>query len=387
MEFLLIGFVLFFLSFALFLWAGGFLLGFLGSLWSSSKEQSPHLFDFWSTLFFLSFFFFPQYGPPIWALVGGLFLFCTFRSFWVRHILVVVAFSFWTSTLLRLADESFWSASMKWNAALGFLVGTILGRLYAPYYFDGSEKTGAREWKWWRCRRMWLRIHKHFSFSIEYADEKSFLKEGPAIIGVHPHGLWNVSGPYGAGLHAGKMNFDFLMGLHWWLFWIPIVRDLCLWAGNIDVSKNVLTENLRNGKKIGLVPGGVQEIALSNVNSLDLYFGHQGFLRLAWEEKVPAVPLFSEGENRVWLWWNIWPTVREWFTEKIGYPFPLIFVPWAFGEKITMHVGNFIRPSECETYETFKKAYYAELFALIQKNETKYPISAHLKKEMEKILS
>lgn len=404
MELLLIGVFLLFCSFAYFLAAGGFLLGFLGSLWASSRCLTPlrffgvtlpRFFEFLIILFLV----YPIFDPPLGILFLTTFSFlnfiCYFREFWIRHTVVVAICSLWSFTIISIVNAVagfFWkdyvpyNETMKLHVIIGFFIGTVLGRLYSASYYDRSEYTGERNWKWWRSLKTWEIIHNRFSFSIDYEDEKGFYEEGGAMIGVHPHGLWNTAGPYCAGLHSGKVKIDFLMGLHWWLFWIPIVRDFCLWAGNINPNWEVLEECVKEGKKIGLCPGGLEEMMLSNVNELDLYFGHEGFLRIAWKQKVPAVPIFSEGENRIWLCWNKWPELRRWCKKMIGYPYPIFFIPWPWKVNLKMHVGKPIRPEECDEYEVFKKAYYAELFSLINKHETDFPLAEHLKEEIKKIL-
>ena len=116
-------------------------------------------------------------------------------------------------------------------------------------------------------------------------------------------------------------------------------------------------------------------------------------MEIAWEKKVPAVPIFSRGENRVWL---TFPQLRKWATKNIGYPFPVLFWIIPTREEITMFIGNPINPEEIRKmddypdevtdYEFFKKAYYAELLRLINENEKDYPLSTHLKEEIEKII-
>lgn len=396
MELLLIGLFLLFCSFAYFLAAGGFLLGFLGSLWSSSRcKTSPRLFEFLIILISLYPLFDPSLGSILWVVISVLSLVCYFRAFWIRHLLIVIVCSIWTLAIISLVNAVagfFWkdyvpyNETIKLHVAIGFFIGTVLGRLYSPSYFDCSENTGERNWKWWRSLQTWEIIHKRFSFSIDYEDEEKFCEEEGAIIGVHPHGLWNISGPLCAGLHSGGLRTDFLIGLHWWFFWIPIVRDFFLWSGCINATRESLGEILEMGKKIGLCPGGLEEMMLSNVDELDLYFGHEGFLKIAWEKKVSTIPIFLEGENRIWICWNKWPELRRWCKAMFGYPYPIFFIPWPFKVKLVMHVGKSIHPNAFKKYKVFKKAYYAELFSLITKHETDFLLSEHLKEEIKKIL-
>jgi hypothetical protein len=278
-----------------------------------------------------------------------------------------------------------------WSSSLGFIFGIFFGLLYVPYYYDGSEYNGKRSWTWFRKNlRLWKLIHAYFGLKFDYKDEKKLadmMNKGPVMFNMHPHGVWTMSGPYGAGTHAGLVNFEIFMGVTRIVFWIPIYRDLVLWTGGIDASGSTLEAMIKNGKSVGLAPGGVQEIILSNVDKLDLYFEHEGFLKLALENGTPLIPTFCRGENRIFITSDAFRSFRIWCCHVIGYPFPTFFLgPWPVDLRI--FVGSPIYPltltGERKELSELKREYYTELFTLICNNETN-ELSDHLKKEMSLI--
>ena len=195
------------------------------------------------------------------------------------------------------------------------------------------------------------------------------------MFATHPHGLWAISGPFGAGMHGGKLKLDVLLCVHWLMFKIPFVRDLVLWVGGVDVSHETISKLIKAGKMFGLAPGGQQEMLLSDINRLDIYLEHKGFLKKCWHEKCPLVPVFCCGENRVFWILDIFPRIRRWTLRTFRYLPTIFFGP--FPTDLKLYIGIPVNPNEFEKSLDFKKAYYTQLFSLISKYET-YELSEHL---------
>ena len=82
------------------------------------------------------------------------------------------------------------------------------------------------------------------------------------------------------------------------LFAIPIVREVALWTGCVDASKDVARRNLRNGLSLLIMPGGQQE-QLRTTHGKELVYlqRRKGFVKLAIEFGVPLVPVYVFGAN------------------------------------------------------------------------------------------
>jgi len=118
-----------------------------------------------------------------------------------------------------------------------------------------------------------------------------------------------------------------------------------------------------------ILPGGVQEMVLANNKELDIFHKHSGFARIAFEKKVPLVPVFAKGENRAAITLNILSGVRRWFIKTTGYPIPTIFLG-PIPTTLNMIVGKPLNPSSFSSPSELHMEYYKQLVALIQKHET-----------------
>ncbi|KAA6422675.1 MAG: diacylglycerol acyltransferase type 2A [Trebouxia sp. A1-2] len=93
-----------------------------------------------------------------------------------------------------------------------------------------------------------------------------------------------------------------LAGTLKWNFKCPLVRELMLALGLIDVSKTTLLKVLKKpGRAVALAVGGAEESLLSRPHTLDLVLKkRQGFIRIALQTGAAVVPVLVFGENDVW---------------------------------------------------------------------------------------
>jgi hypothetical protein len=115
---------------------------------------------------------------------------------------------------------------------------------------------------------------------------------------------------------------------------------------------------------VALYPGGVREMGAPFRNPSTL----PGIVRLAFEYKVPLVPVYCHGEKDVcWTFEPEWPwltPVRRFFNWLIRYPFPTFFYPrlwnWFTGRvHLTTVVGKALNPQDFESEAALKRAYDA----------------------------
>ncbi len=267
---------------------------------------------------------------------------------------------------------SFWS---------GIVVGFFLGLGYAQFYFDHAPDDGSREWRAFRRWSVWRLVHLWFRFEVRFEDERVFESSaGPCVFAVHPHGLWPVTALLGFGLHGGVLShFEertgrrFYLGVSRLVFWAPFLRDVWLWMGCVDVRRATIEKILQDGNHIGLAPGGVQEMALSRHDRVEVYLHHEGFARIAWEQKVPLIPIFLSGENRIYYtfrWLNaLCQPMRQWTARRLGYPLPSFFFPFPRPVHLVAHVGRRIDISKCTSSDDLLHRYRVEIIRLMVTHE------------------
>ena len=113
------------------------------------------------------------------------------------------------------------------------------------------------------------------------------------------------------------------------------------------------------------MPGGLREVALTDHKMLDIY-PRMGFLRLAWESDAHVIPVYAQGENRVFKTVTWFPKLRNFLISVIMYPFPT-YVIGPRREKIRMIIGSPINPKDFNSIEEFYHQFYSEFATLVKK--------------------
>lgn len=122
------------------------------------------------------------------------------------------------------------------------------------------------------------------------------------IFGIHPHGIlpWGgilnmVTNISGANQKLG-LNFHFIAAS--FCFYLPIYRDLLLAGGICDAARVYAESYLRQGKSIGIVPGGATEALYARPGGNVVYIrNRKGFVHLALQTGSALVPVYSFGET------------------------------------------------------------------------------------------
>lgn len=204
--------------------------------------------------------------------------------------------------LMLLVGLSVFLAVVVFTAFVGLLI-FALGIAYGKVYHNGAERSGALSWSAFRALGLWRStIHWYFGIRVDahgHADEINGL-DGAILYAHHPHGAFPVTVPVAWGLHGDRLPVarPGLIAATNLLMWLPVVREVALALGCINASRPTLEALLKGGQVVHVIPGGVREALCQSRGHLELYFGHKGFLRLAWETKATIVPVFDQGEVR-----------------------------------------------------------------------------------------
>lgn len=130
------------------------------------------------------------------------------------------------------------------------------------------------------------------------------------ILGVFPHGLNADFRILVDGLLPDAMPGASVRTLAATiLFCLPVVREMALWTGCVDASKQVARRCLRYGLSLFIFPGGQQE-QLRTTCGEELVFvqRRKGFVKLALEFGVPLVPAYVFGASDLYRTshWALW---------------------------------------------------------------------------------
>lgn len=241
-------------------------------------------------------------------------------------LIVLVVVSFWTVTAITV----------------------VITWAYLRTYYDGAEHSGKRMWPWFRrtcyCIPCLRRMYRY---------DGPPLQEKGVLYAVHPHGMMAL----GAGMALLGGETAIRVAMHGWLFAIPIVRELLLWVGSIEVDALDVGVMLARGHTTALVPGGVRE----HDNDTQRPRGFLEWNYTCWQR--PVVPVWCPQELATFYVWkpSLLGSLRAWGMRVLRYPVGTLFWPRWPTHRFTVHRGRAIDPKQYGALDTFVDAYWAEL--------------------------
>ncbi|CAG9575182.1 putative diacylglycerol acyltransferase [Leishmania major strain Friedlin] len=166
---------------------------------------------------------------------------------------------------------------------------------------------------------------------------RRFDKERNYFFVYHPHGIHSFGAIVNFGLDQNDAS-EMLHGITIHLqtlkvnLYVPLWRQLAIWAGCGDASASCIRKTLRSGpgQSVMLVVGGAEESLMAKPNCNDLLlFKRKGFIKIALQEGTPLVPVYGFGENNVY---NVPELANEpWmrylmvlWKQYVGFAIPLV---------------------------------------------------------------
>lgn len=215
-----------------------------------------------SALVFTSYFFFWTVGVAVWlGLSPWAFGVCSWRGLWTFSTLYTAQLFFYTPHLSRGWPH-------KW-----FLYGSLCD--YILCYHDAT------------CIR----------------EGPAPSPEGKYLFAMYPHGVYGICRAFSGGVRLWRALYPGIFarwGSFGAAFYLPGIREFSLFAGCLDASKPVLERAIRRGENVALLPGGIDEMNLTDGTSKETKLvmkDRKGFAKLAIENGLDIVPGFCFGEK------------------------------------------------------------------------------------------
>lgn len=140
------------------------------------------------------------------------------------------------------------------------------------------------------------------------------------------------------------------------LFYIPILREMLLWLGNVDAGKRTCEYLLKKGRSLMIFVGGEREQLLTQEGKNRIYLAkRKGFVTLAVKYQLPIVPTYAFGENDLYHVSDFMMGFRMWLV-KYGiafcilsndYPWPMKIFNWwkpIEGKSLHVEIGKPVLP-------------------------------------------
>lgn len=183
---------------------------------------------------------------------------------------------------------------MGWRGIVA-LVGSYLAQLllYRPHLGRG-----------WPAAVLYSRLSDY----VAHYYDATCVREGPKLdssrkylFAMYPHGVYGVCRAFTGGQQLWGTLYPGITvrwGSFGMAFYLPGIREFSLLCGCLDASKPVLTRAIKRGENIALLPGGLDEMALTDGMSKDTTLvARKGFVALAIEHGMDIVPGFCFGEK------------------------------------------------------------------------------------------
>ena len=149
--------------------------------------------------------------------------------------------------------------------------------------------------------------------------------DGPAVVGVHPHGLLCCGAVAGIHLVPGSQT---VLAVAPVLFYVPVIGWMLRVLGCIPARRDVMRTALAHGHILLVVPGGVPEIVLAESGDDLQRFPRHGFLSLDKTKTVWCV--FVRGECALFTMVRApFRALRTWLSWKLNIPLTVpLFLGW-----------------------------------------------------------
>ena len=168
-------------------------------------------------------------------------------------------------------------------------------------------------------------------------------------------------------------------------FYMPFFRDLFILMGYLSCSKKTMDYNLKRGQSLVVVLGGASEVAFFDKYNYNVIVDKRfGFFKLALENGVDIVPVFTFGENDIH---TVIPVTNKYLLEiqqfiknSFGFlmiPFHGVFALLPHREPLTTIIGQpisvkLVKKPTVEQVNALQELYKIELKRIFDKYQPKY---------------
>lgn len=190
----------------------------------------------------------------------------------------------------------------------GFLFAISLGSAFAIgillvyYAYIHLKKRGFFDWLSSKQKLFGEKLLSHIRSTFLLKGDLNGIPNGPVLYIAHPHGLFSMA-PF---LHWASQVTEWPfhrkvhIAIHSIFFSIPIVREICESFGAIEATDSEIRRILEKGESVALLTGGVHELTQTEPGKLKLVLKkRRGFARVAFDLKIPIIPVLTFGENEL----------------------------------------------------------------------------------------
>ena len=190
-----------------------------------------------------------------------------------------------------------------------FLPNALLIGIYFMFSLPRSE--AFRSWSGWDRFRNTIII----SGDPAHRDQQ-------VIYAVSPHGIHGE----GVIMHFVMSKKDVTVVSTSLLFYIPIVREFASLAGAKPANTATIARLLDSGKTIVMIPEGLR--GAITPDDMSVLRTRKGFVRSAVTAKVPIMPVYMQGVDKLYTTYHLFPWLQRLLLSKYYYPWFIVNFGW-----------------------------------------------------------
>eukprot|EP00871_Galdieria_phlegrea_P004389 jgi/Galph1/4951/GphlegSOOS_G3631.1 len=204
----------------------------------------------------------------------------------------------------------------------------IDSRVFRSIY-EGTDYGQGSPWNWFLHSGFWKLLFEYFPLTVYQRVDYDSPPSKTLLVSCQPHGVMAVSRKLLYGYIWETLSFkqegQLIMRRALAarpLFYIPLCRELTLWSGGIDASRDSALYSFQTGKSILVFPGGNREIFLTRKDEICTHIQkRKGFIKLALETGSSIVPVLAIGEEELFELFRMVPeTIQERFLHNFRLP-------------------------------------------------------------------
>ena len=200
----------------------------------------------------------------------------------LAHALIYISLNSYPTSTNSVYSVCFW--------------GYILTYAVSPHKGEGDR------WNWLCNHSYWKKIILSALPKAKITSQAALNHNQHYIFAAFPHGTASVN-------HIMTMTdgLGFLSKIHQGerrdlaasvLFYVPIIREILLWLGNVDASSTTAKIHLNKKRSLLIFVGGEKEQLMTQPGMHRVFCKNRlGFVKLALTYGAPLVPLYTFGEN------------------------------------------------------------------------------------------
>lgn len=215
------------------------------------------------------------------------------------------------------------------NQTVKLVTALLLIMYWSNVMLSTSHKTHGAPWKWFengplvRFVLEWLPVRILRTCKLDSSKRYVFachphgvLAFNRAAVGFSTNTLWDQAFP--------GVSFRVLVASA--AFYVPVIRELWLWTYCVDASKATAVKVLRDLKNsVFVYPGGEREQILTLYQRERVFLSsRKGFVKLAMEEGVDLIPVYSFGESHLYKHSSYLLDLRLSIAKKFGVAIPFL---------------------------------------------------------------